>query len=228
MDKKTKTRVISVVGAIVIVVVLAAFVITSNVMARTVLVTEASEFTDGQRIMVAGNVVNNSFAVEDKVLTFELCDPANDPSITVVLPARYEGGIPAAFGNDIKILCTGKMDDTGVLVCSDILVKCPAEYESGKDALTIDELLDYGAKVIGKPVKVAGTMKEGTLEDAGTGADARFVLVDEAAGNGESAQLEVHCVDGPTGQMTEGSRLVLLGLLCDDGSFIATDVAQQG
>ena len=221
MDKKLKNRLIPVIGAVIIVGVIVAFVVGGNSMARTVLVSEAPQFSDGQKIMVSGDVVRNSFVLEDGVLTFELFDSENDPSGTTVLPVRYEGAVPEAFGNEIRIICGGSLDKEGVLVSNEILAKCPPKYEKIAEALTIAELLDYGNRVIGKPVKVAGTIKDGTL-DSSDATETRFVLADAAAGDDASGQLKVRCTVALPDKAAEGSNVILLGLLCDDGDFLAT------
>ena len=123
MDDKKKTRLIGVAGAIVIVVVIALFALSTNVIPRTVLVSEAPEFTDGQRIMVVGTVVDDSVSLEDGVLTFKICDPANDPSRTITLTIRYEGEVPQAFDYGVRVRCYGNMDGPDVLACTELIAK---------------------------------------------------------------------------------------------------------
>jgi cytochrome c-type biogenesis protein CcmE len=89
------------------------------------------------------------------------------------------------------------------------------------DALTIAGLLDYGAKVLDKPVKVMGVMKAGTL--AGVDAAQRFVLADAESG----AELPVKYAGALSDDTAEGSSLVLTGSIGSDGAFTATDVALE-
>jgi D-alanyl-D-alanine carboxypeptidase len=75
------------------------------------------------------------------------------------------------FENDVTAICTGKKGKDGVLVCSELVTKCPSKYESDEDALSIADLLDYGfseytvkklslPKNAEKPVKIKGGMKD--------------------------------------------------------------------
>ena len=119
-------------------------------------------------------------------------------------------------------ICTGKKDANGMLNCSELVTKCPSKYESGVDALSVSGLLDYGEKVLNKPVKVAGVMKAGTL--AGVDAAERFVIVDEEAGK----ELRVKYEGALSDETAEGSNVVLTGSVDKDGLFVATDVALEG
>ena len=77
--------------------------------------------------------------------------------------------LSATFGNDVVAICTGKIDDQGVLRCSELVTKCPSKYENASEALDIARLLEYGEGVYDKPVKVAGIVKAGTLVSVGKG-----------------------------------------------------------
>ena len=134
----------------------------------------------------------------------------------------YDGGVSATFGNDVTAICTGKKDANGVLNCSELVTKCPSRYESGKDALTVSDLLGYGEKVIDKPVKVVGVIKAGTL--AGVDAAERFVIADEGTGD----ELHVTYAGALSDGVGEGVAAVLTGSIGSDGLFTATDVSLQG
>ena len=103
--------------------------------AKTVSVAEAAtgSYAD-QKIQVSGNVVENSFATEGNVLTFDIYDPNGD--ITQQLRVRFEGGVSATFGNDVTAICTGKVGEDGVLNASELVTKCPSKYENATNALT--------------------------------------------------------------------------------------------
>lgn len=70
------------------------------------------------------------------------------------LEVRYDGAASSTFGNDVTAICTGKINDAGVLECSELVTKCPSKYENADSALTVEQLLGYGESVYGKVVKV--------------------------------------------------------------------------
>lgn len=217
-----KRRLTVVTGVIVIVVVLVLAVVGSGTSAKTVSVAQAAsgEYAD-QRVKVSGNVVENSFYTEGNVLVFDIYDP-EDAASGERLNVRYDGGVSATFGNDVTAICTGKMGSDGVLRASELLTKCPSKYENATDALSVAQLVEYGADIQNKPVKVTGTVKAGTLSAAG--ADVRLVLV-SADGTSEIAV----AYDGAlSDEVGEGSSLVITGSLQENGKFAATDVALEG
>lgn len=221
MNAKTKRRMVVVTGIIVIVLVVILAVVGGASSAKSVSVAEAAtgNYVD-QKIQVSGNVVENSFSTEDNVLTFDIHDPDGD--MTQQLRVRFEGGVSATFGNDVTAICTGKIGQDGVLNASELVTKCPSKYENATDALTVSQLVGYGVSVVDKPVKVAGTVKDGTLKAAGEGD--RLVLAD--ADNGEELAVEY---DGAiSDEVKDGSSLVLTGSINAEGKFAATDVALEG
>lgn len=58
-----------------------------------------------------------------------------------------------------------------------MVTKCPSKYESASDALSVSRLLEYGESITGTVVKIAGSVKSGTLAAAGA-SDARFIVHD--------------------------------------------------
>lgn len=226
MNAKMKKRLIAVTGVIVIVAIVLLAVIGGNSAAKQVKVAEAAEYSNDTKIEVSGNVVQNSFSVAGNTLTFDIYDPEVDPSADITLPVRYDGGVSATFGNDVTAICTGRIGDDGVLECSELVTKCPSKYESVEGALTIAELLDYGDKIIDKPVKVGGMIAAGTL--VGVDSDIRFSIADETqAGGSDPALLRVRFNGGLSEDTVVGSRVVLTGSLADDGAFVATNVALE-
>ena len=221
MNAKTKRRMVVVTGIIVIVLVVILAVVGGTSSAKTVSVAEAAtgSYAD-QKIQVSGNVVENSFATEGNVLTFDIYDPNGD--ITQQLRVRFEGGVSATFGNDVTAICTGKINDAGVLECSELVTKCPSKYENADSALTVEQLLGYGESVYGNVVKVAGSVGAGSLKAAGQGD--RFILVDAETGDSMPVVFEGALSDG----IADGSAVVLTGSLGADGKFAATDVALEG
>ena len=84
------------------------------------------------------------------------------------------------------------------------------------------QLVGYGKDIEGKPVKVTGTVKAGSLAAAGQGD--RLVL----ASSDGSAELAVLYDGALSEEVAEGSALVVTGSLQADGKFAATDVALEG
>ena len=221
MNTKTKRRMGMVTGIIVIVLIVILAVVGGASSAKAVTVADAvtSDFAD-QKIQVTGNVVENSFETNGNVLTFSIYDPDGDPSQE--LRVRYDGGVSATFGNDVTAICTGQIEEDGVLHASELVTKCPSKYENASEALTIARLLEYGEEVVDKPVKVAGEVKAGTLATAGS--DERLVLVDPESGD----ELSVLYDGAIPEDVGDGTSLVLTGSLNDQGKFAATDLALEG
>ena len=226
MNAKMKKRLIAVTGVIVIVAIVLLAVIGGNSAAKQVKVAEAAEYSDDTKIEVSGNVVQNSFSIADNILTFDIYDSEADPGATVTLPVRYDGGVSATFGNDVTAICTGRIGADGVLECSELVTKCPSKYESVEGALTVADLLDYGDKIIDKPVKVGGKIAAGTL--VGVDSDIRFSIADEVRADGsDPVLLRVRFDGGLSEETVVGSRVVLTGSLAKDGAFVATNVALE-
>ena len=222
MNSKTKRRMGVVTGIIVIVIIVVLAVVGGNSAARTVSVAEAFALEGDAKIQVTGNVVENSYEVEGNTLTFQIYDPQTDPSAKTALDVRYEGGVSATFGNDVTAICTGKKNADGILVCSELVTKCPSKYENAEGALSVSDLLGYGDAVLNKPVKVSGIVKPGTL--AGIDAPERFVLLDKDS----ALELHVKYEGALPDSMDEGSKVILTGSMGSSGSFTATDVSLEG
>jgi cytochrome c-type biogenesis protein CcmE len=104
------------------------------------------------------------------------------------------------------------------------VTKCPSKYENATDAFEIAQLLSYGDQIVGKPVKVAGTLQVGTLTSS-LDAGPRFVISNGVSGD----ELPVYYDGGLSGDVEwEGSTVVLTGSLDSQGRFEATDVALRG
>ena len=220
MNTKAKRRLGVATGIIVIVLILVLAIVGGNSAARTVTVAEARGIAGDAKIQVTGNVVENSFTIDGDVLSFSVYDPEADPAAAQPLPVRFDGGVSATFGNDVTAICTGRMDSEGCLNCQELVTKCPSKYENATDALTVTGLLDYGEKVVDKPVKVAGKVAG---DPASIQADERFELVDD-----EGARMPVKFMGALSDEVVDGAAVVLTGSLGTDGSFTATDVALEG
>lgn len=221
MNAKMKKRMIAVSGVIVIVLILVLAFVGGNTAATTMSIAEAAENPQaGQKVQVSGNVVQDSFSTSNDVLTFKIYDPEGDPATQ--LEVRYDGAASSTFGNDVTAICTGKINDAGVLECSELVTKCPSKYENADSALTVEQLLGYGESVYGNVVKVAGSVGAGSLKAAGQGD--RFILVDAETGDSLPVVFEGALSD----EVSDGSAVVLTGSLGADGKFAATDVALEG
>ncbi len=228
MNAKMKRRLVAVAGVIVIVVVIAFALIGGSTSAKAVSVADCADGSlTGQKVEVSGTVVDNSYDIDEQgVLTFSLCDEGASSSDAVsgnlpTVRVSYDKGVSATFGNGISAICTGRINEDGTLVATELVTKCPSKYENASEALSVSSLLGYGQSMIGKTVKL-----EGVLADPGMGTvdqPIRFTLEDASAAG---AQVAVH-YEGAISQEQSlpGSKLVIQGALGDDGVFNATSVA---
>lgn len=227
MAVNQKQRFIAVGGIVLIVILAMLAFFSANTAVKVMSVEEAAQPNAiGQRVEVTGNVVNNSFDIKGDVLTFRISDP-DEPGTD--LRVSYDQGVSATFGNGVTAICTGTIQDDGLLKCSELVTKCPSKYETATDALTIERLLGYGDQILDKTVKVQGVLQPGSLKDAT--AAARFAIVEgpeaaDAAAGGEV--LEVKYQGALSDEVVDGVSVVLLGSLNSDGKFNATEVALEG
>ncbi len=222
MNTRTKRRLWVVTGVIVVVLIVLLAVVGGSSSAKAATVSElvSGEYAD-QKVEVSGNVAPDSFETTGDVLTFEIYDPDGDE--TQLLAVRYEGGASATFGNNVTAICTGKMNDDGVLNCSELVTKCPSKYENATDALTVEQMLDYGDSIVDTVVKVSGKVQDGSLMPAGSGD--RFVLTDATD---SSITVAVLFDDALSEDIADGSSVVLTGTMNPEGKFVASDVALEG
>ena len=113
MNSKMKRRLIVVTGVIVVVLAIVLAIVGSSGAAKTISVKDALESDlAGERVQVSGNVVDNSFATVDGVLTFDIYDPdGGDPAQK--LHVSYDGAASSTFGNGVTAICTGKIVEGG-------------------------------------------------------------------------------------------------------------------
>ena len=228
MNSSMKKRAIVVGGIIVIVVIVLVAVLSAGTAAKVVTASEAASGSYGDaKLQVTGTVVDNSYSVDERgVLAFRIQDEgasaAGGSSGGAQLPVRYEKGVGATFGNGVTAICTGRIDDAGVLQCSELVTKCPSKYESASGALTVGQLLSYDAEtMVGKTVKVEGTVQAGTLAPAT--AAVRMVIEGDGAGQALSIVYAGALPDG----IADDTAVVVTGALQTDGALLATDVAQK-
>ena len=252
MNSKAKRKLIVVTGIIIIVVIVVLAIVGSNGAARSVSVAQAAsgDFA-GQKVQVSGNVVQDSYEINNNVLTFSIYDKESGSSEQ--LRVRSEGSVSSTFGNDVTAICTGKIDDSGVLQTTEpIVTKCPSKYESNTSALSVEQLFGYGSKVYGKTVKVSAIISDNGLNSIES--DVRFTLHDasktgsqggteggaDSANAGSSAgisgssngnqgstsvNLSVCYAGAMPDNIAANSEVVVTGSLNEDGKFYATDVA---
>ncbi|MEE8715543.1 MAG: cytochrome c maturation protein CcmE [Coriobacteriales bacterium] len=215
MNSSAKRR-LTIVGLVIVVVAILLFVfLGSGSNAKAISVTDAASGSyDGRKVQVSGAIADDSYTTQGSETTFTICDEG-DPDTT--LTVKYDGALPATFGNGVTAICTGTVSG-GELDASEMVTKCPSKYESAEGSLTVGLMLQNASTYKGTQIKVAGYVTEGTLADAT--ADVRFVL------NSQGSSVDV-VYDGalPDG-IADGSAVVVTGTLSDDASqFVATDVA---
>jgi cytochrome c-type biogenesis protein CcmE len=221
MNTRMKKRLGVVTGLVVIVLIVTLAIAAGGTASTSVTVAQALESgRAGQKIQVTGTVVNDSYAIDNDRLTFKIYDPSGDASAQLLV--RYDGGVAATFGNGVTAICTGRIDESGMLLASELVTKCPSKYESVTDALGVKQLLDYGDVIIDKPVKVTGKVIAGSIKPVG--GDERFVLEDATGGS----ELKIVFDGALSDEITDGSSLVITGSLNAQGSFDATNVALEG
>lgn len=221
MNSKMKKRMVAVGGVIVIVViVLMAFVCGGNA-AKVVSVGDAAGGAyESKKVQVSGLVVDNSYTVDPAgVLSFDIA-AEDDPTQAVKLRVVYDKGVSATFGNGISAICTGRVQD-GMLVCTELVTKCPSKYENATEALSVAKLKGYDLQAMeGTTVKVAGSVAQ-----LGDVTSAERLVIADAADAGTT--LGVVFSGALPADVAEGSSVVLTGALDADGRFLATEVALQ-
>lgn len=222
MKVNMKRRLVMVAGLVIIVIVAILAIVGGNAAAKPMTVADAHATGSDVKIQVTGNVVKNSLSIEDNVLHFKIYDPEMDPMAQTQLDVRYDGSISDTFGNDVIAICTGKKDDGGALVCSELVTKCPSKYENASDAISVEQLLGYGDAVVDSPVKVSGILEGGSLSDVSQ--EARFAVL----GEGGNERLAVVYDGTLPDSIEDGARVLLTGSLDSDGRFRASNVALEG
>ena len=218
MNAQLKRRLFVVSGIIVVVLIIVLAVVAGTAGYRTVAVAQALEPEQrNMRVQVSGQVVMDSYSVDGNLLRFAIFDPEGNPDEQLLV--EYEGGVSATFGNQVTAICTGRINSDGILECSELVTKCPSKYETATDALTVSQLLGYGSSIEGKPLKISGIVKPGSLGTVQT--SERLVLLDEAS----SAELSIVYTGALADAIKDNSVLVITGSLNHSGQFEATDIA---
>ena len=127
--------------------------------------------------------------------------------------------MPSTFGDGVVAIVTGEVTAEGTLESDDMITKCPSKYESAKDAIGIESLLDRADSMTGTTIKITGYV---VGEIKAPGGESRFFVADEIGGTEDLAIFWEGAL--PAG-MDGGSQVVSLGALEDGGAFAATDVS---
>lgn len=218
LNSQIKRRLFVVTGIIVVVLIIVLAVVAGTTGYQTITVAQALEPEQREtRVQVSGSVVDNSYALEGDALTFAIYDPEGDPQQQ--LSVYYDGGISATFGNQVTAICTGTINSEGVLMCSELVTKCPSKYESATDALSVSQLAGYGDSVEGKPLKVTGYVKPGSINTIESGE--RLVLVDMASDD----SIPVLYSGALSEEIDDNSALVITGSVNEEGKLEATDIS---
>ena len=220
MNAKLKKRLIVVTGIIAVVIAAILAIVGNGTAAKSLTVSEAmAQPPVGDKVQVSGSVVDDSFSTTGNTLTFKIYDA--EGSSDAQLSVRYDGAASSTFGNGVTAICTGRINDEGVLECTELVTKCPSKYENSESALSVSRLLDYGENIEGTTVKVAGQIVSDSINPIGQ--DCRFKIEDAPTGKGED-ELEV-IYDGVLAtDIGNKTSVVLTGSMNEDGKFFATAV----
>lgn len=223
MKKRVRNQIIGITALIVIAV--AAIFLTVDLRggsAVNMTVKEAlgDKANVGERIKVGGMVVSGSWDKKTNPMTFTIKDEFDKAGTGPTIKVIYTGAVPNTFGDGVTAIVTGELDASGTLTAGEMITKCPSKYESATGAYEISKFLTVAPKMEGIPVRIAGTVKDGTI--VAPGGAVRFVVVDSGD---KTKELNVTW-DGALPQgMANGSRVVITGELGESGAFVATNVA---
>ncbi len=130
MSVKTKLTIV----VSLIVVVIATLVVTNLGEAATFYMTvdefdEKSVSASAKPVQISGEIVGDSIEwdPENTLLTFDLRG-AQQTDKTVSI--RYEGVKPDTLNDGWEAIVEGNLNDDGVFVATELLVKCPSKYEA--------------------------------------------------------------------------------------------------
>lgn len=212
MNKKAKSRLVVVGGIIVIVMLVIIAVAGSGGSAASLSIGDVlGGGYDGKKVQVSGSVVADSLDSSGSAATFKIADE-DDPGQE--LTVSYEGALPATFGTGVVAICTGTMQGSDDLACTEMVTKCPSKYESAEGSLTVKGLLDQADSMVGQDTKVCGY-----VTGAVNGADAAYRFTIES----QDATINVVWDGGLDEAVADGAAVVVSGQLQADGTFLATE-----
>jgi len=177
----------------------------------------------GKQVKVGGTVVAGSWDQKSNPMRFTIRGEDDSAGTGPTLKVVYTGNVPATFGDGVVAIVTGKLTADGTVEAPDMITKCPSKYESATGATPVGDLVGKGASMEGKPVRVTGWVKAGSIKPAGSTGD-RFVVASKADGSGTT--VGVTYTGALPDTIKDGTQVVMGGAL-EKGKFVATSVALE-
>jgi cytochrome c-type biogenesis protein CcmE len=225
MNKRARNRLIGISAIIVLGIIALLAGLSAGNSSYNMTVEEAGKSENvGKRVKVSGVVVSGSWDKRTNPMRFEIRGEDDSQGTGPTLTVVYSGPtVPSTFGDGVTAIVTGDMEDGGVIKSSEMITKCPSKYESADEAYTVAQLKERAEAMIDIPVKVAGYVKDGKINPAGSAV--RFILVDE-----QGAPIELNITfDGALSDEVNfpDTKVVLTGEMNNMGAFVAVEVALE-
>jgi len=223
MNKRARNRLIGISVIIALALIAAFAALSTNNSSYNMTVAEAVEAENlGKRVKVSGVVVNGSWDKKTNPMRFEVRDENDTDGTGAILTVVFSGPtVPSTFGDGVVAIITGEMEADGVIKSNEMITKCPSKYESSLDAYSVAQIKERAQAMINVPIKVAGFVKDGKVNPAGSAV--RFILVDE---QGAPVELNVSFEGAlPDASTSLDTKLVVTGEMNENGAFEAVDVA---
>lgn len=219
MNRSAKRRLVVVGGIIVVAMLVIVAIAGSGGAASSLSISDVvSGDYRGKKVQVSGSVVADSLTSEGSIALFEIQPEEGSAAASgqEALTVRYDGALPATFGTGVVAICTGTVESDNTLTATELVTKCPSKYESAEGSLTVKGLLDQAESMTGEATKVCGYVRGEVLPvDAAEGY--RFTL------ESQGATINVAWDGGMDEAVTDGTALVVSGVLNADGTFTASD-----
>jgi len=177
----------------------------------------------GKQVKVGGAVVAGSWDKKTNPMRFTIRGEKDTAGTGPTLKVVYTGNVPSTFGDGVVAIVTGKLDANGTVTAGSMITKCPSKYESATGATPVADIMGRGQSMEGKPQRVTGYVKPGSISPASATGD-RFTAAQNADGSGATVPVVFSGVlpDG----IKDGSQVVMGGAL-EQGKFVATSVALE-
>lgn len=225
MKKRVRNQLIGI-TALIIIGLAALFLLFDSRGASAVNMTVEEALSDaenvGQRIKVGGVVVAGSWDKKTDPMTFEIKDETDTEGKGKTLTVVYTGTVPSTFGDGVTAIVTGDLGAGNVITSGEMITKCPSKYESAAGAYEIAQFLLVTDQMTDTTVRIAGTVKAGTI--VAPGGAVRFTVVDSADATKE---LNIAWEGALPEGMIDGSRVVITGSVDSTALFNATNVAME-
>ncbi len=219
MNRSAKRRLVVVGGIIVVAMLVIVAIAGSGGAASSLSISDVvSGDYRGKKVQVSGSVVADSLTSEGSIALFEIQPEEGSAAASgqEALTVRYDGALPATFGTGVVAICTGTVESDNTLTATELVTKCPSKYESAEGSLTVKGLLDQAESMTGEATKVCGYVRGEVLPvDAAEGY--RFTL------ESQGATINVIWDGGMDEAVTDGTALVVSGVLNADGTLTASD-----